>query len=327
MQKNHKEKYAPIVMFVYNRADHFQKTYHALKNCLEAKESVLYVFSDGAKNEAGAAKVQEVRNALRVVEQDGVFKEFHIVESPVNRGLANSVIAGVSQVINQYGNAIVVEDDCVVSPYFLKFMNTTLNTYKDNKKIGSIAGYTPVFDFPEFYKEDIFLTYRSCSWGWATWKDRWDRVDWDMSYMKEFYQNPVLISKMNSCGADRFIRLYRQTKGNSSSWSVRFGAQLVINDQYTIYPRYSYVSNIGCDASGVHSKAEDAESMRVDLSKAIENPNLIEVEYNPEIQQMMKKHYSSGAMSDFKRLAATIGIVLKERLKIRRHHRGRLWHD
>lgn len=315
MQENVKGNYAPIVMFVYNRADHFEQTYRALSNCPEAKESELFVFSDGAKSEAGAAKVQDVRNVLYAAKKEKAFKEFHIVENPINWGLAKSVIDGVTQVIEQYGTVIVVEDDCVVSPYFLKYMNDGLHIYGNNKKIGSIAGYTPVFHFPRDYTEDVFLTYRSCSWGWATWKDRWDTVDWDMSYMKDFYNNSVLIRKMNSCGADRFLRLYRQTKGNSSSWSVRFGAQLIMNDQYTIYPRYSYVSNIGCDASGVHSRTEDAESMRVDLSKAIEKPKLTEPEYDSEIQRVMKKHYSAGIVSDIKRFVATAGIVLKERLR------------
>lgn len=315
MQNSIENKYAPIVMFVYNRADHFEQTYQALADCPEAKESVLYVFSDGAKNEEGAAKVHEVRNALHAAEQEGRFQEFHIIESPVNKGLAKSVITGVTEVINQYGSAIVVEDDCVVSPFFLKYMNCALEAYKDNNKIGSIAGYTPVFAFPENYKEDIFLTYRSCSWGWATWKDRWDTVDWDMSYMKYFYRNPSLIRRINSCGNDRFLRLYRQTKSNSSSWSVRFGAQLVLNGQYTVYPRFSYVSNIGCDASGEHSRAEDAQTMQVDLCKAIKSPVLTEPKYNEEIQKTMKKHYSGGAVSDVKRLLATVAIMIKERLK------------
>lgn len=315
MQENSKMEYAPVVMFVYNRADHFEQTFRALAACPEAKDTKLYVFSDGAKSEAGAAKVQQVRDALHAAEREGAFAQMCIVESPVNKGLAESVIAGVSRVIEEHGSVIVVEDDCVASPFFLSYMNRALRAYGDDARIGSIAGYTPVFPFPQSFREDVFLTFRSCSWGWATWKDRWESVDWKMGYMQQFYRHPGMIRKMNSCGADRFLRLYRQTKGNSSSWSVRFGAQLVMNNQYTVYPRYSYVSNIGCDASGVHSRAEDAEAMRVDLSRAIAEPKLPSLEYNPEIQKNMKAHYSAGIASDFKRFAATAAIVVKERLK------------
>ena len=97
---------------------------------------------------------------------------------------------------------------------------------------------------------------------------------------------------------------------------MRFGAHLVKNNQLTVYPRYSYIQNIGCDASGVHSKAEDAEKMKVDLSKAIENPKFIKPYVDRDIQKLMKKHYSGGVVSDIKRNVATFGIVVKERLKM-----------
>lgn len=306
---------APIVMFVYNRADHFQQTYEALSNCIGATESELYIFSDGAKTEKDIPKVMEVRTALQRVANEGGFQNVHIVENETNRGLAASVIAGVTQVLEEYGSVIVVEDDCMPAPYFLSFMNQCLQEYEGKRKVGAIAGFAPPISFPDSFQEDVYFAYRSCSWGWATWKDRWEGVDWELKDMSDFYRNPTLIRKLNSNGMDRFIRLYRQTQGNGSSWSVRFGAHLVKKDQLTVYPRYSYIQNIGCDASGVHSQSEDAQKMRVDLSKAIESPRLTEPFVNNEIQKIMKKHYSAGIVSDIKRTIATVGIVLKERWK------------
>ena len=307
--------YAPIIIFAYNRADHFIQVYNALSACKEAKDSDLFIFTDGAKNEAGKEKVNEVRTAVAAIKDSGDFKSVTVAESPVNKGLAASIIAGVTEVINKYGKAIVVEDDCKVSPFFLSFMNNALDCYENNKKIGSIAGYTPMIDLPEDYKKDVFAAYRSCSWTWATWKDRWDGVDWELKYIKEFYKSPKLIHRLNSNGSDRFMRLYRQTKGNGSSWSVRFGAHLVKNNLITVYPRFSYNSNIGCDESGVHSKSEDNEKMRVDLSKSIEAPVLTDVEIDSRIQKIMKKHYSYGFVSEAKKFIATVLIVIKERLR------------
>lgn len=307
--------FAPIVIFVYNRADHFIQVYNALTACREAKESDLFIFSDGAKNESGAEKVNEVRAAVSAIKDAGDFKSVTVTESPVNKGLAASVISGVTEIINKYGKVIVVEDDCKVSPFFLRYMNKALDYYKDNKKIGSIAGYTPMITLPADYNKDVFAAYRSCSWTWATWKDRWDGVDWELKNIKDFYNSPKLIKKLNSNGSDRFMRLYRQTKGNGSSWSVRFGAHLVKNDLMTVYPVYSYNSNIGCDESGVHSKSDDAEKMRVDLSKAIENPVLTDIEIDKRIQKILKKHYSYGIVSEMKKFIATALILIKEKLK------------
>ena len=306
---------APIIIFVYNRADHFIQTYNALAACKEAKESELYIFSDGAKNEAGKEKVNEVRAAVAAIKDSGDFKAVTVTEIPVNRGLAASVIAGVTEVMGKHGKAIVVEDDCKVSPLFLSYINGALDYYENNKKIGSIAGYTPMIDLPDYYKNDIFAAYRSCSCTWATWADRWQNIDWELKDIGDFYRAPKLIRKLNSNGSDRFIRLYRQTKGNGSSWSVRFGAHLVKNDLLTVYPRYSYITNIGCDESGVHSKADDAEKMRVDLSKAIANPVFTEVEIDKKIQKIFKKHYSYGFISEAKKFIATVLIVIKNILK------------
>lgn len=302
-------------MFVYNRADHFHATYEALAACPEAKDCDLFIFSDGWKSEEGKPKVLEVRNAVAEAAEERKFRSVTVRESPENRGLAASVIAGVSEVIQTYGSVIVVEDDCCTSPHFLRYMNRCLRFFESDPKIGAISGYCPVFPFPETYTADLFLTYRSCSWGWATWTDRWSKVDWTKAGYQKLLTTPSLIRKLNSCGNDRFLRLYRQTKGNGSSWSVRFGAHLVLQDQYTVYPRYSYVQNIGCDASGVHSRAEDAESMRVDLSKAIPDPKMEKLTLQPAIQKAMKKHYSAGVLSDMKRFAAAVAIVCKERIK------------
>lgn len=307
--------YSPVIIFVYNRADHFTQVYNALAACKEAKDSDLFIFSDGAKNEAGREKVEQVRAAVAAIKNSDDFRSITVTESPVNKGLAASVIAGVTKVINEYGRAIVVEDDCKVSPFFLSFMNNALEYYANNEKIGAIAGYTPMLQLPSDYCGDIFAAYRSCSCTWATWADRWQGVDWELKDINDFYLSPGLIRRLNANGSDRFLRLYRQTKGNGSSWSVRFGAHLVKNDLLTIYPRCSYISNIGCDESGVHSKTDDAEKMHVDLSCSIENPVLTEVDIDGRIQKIMKKHYSYGFISEAKKFIATVLIVIKERLK------------
>lgn len=307
--------YAPIVMFVYNRADHFTQTYEALAKCPEAKNSILYIFSDGAKKDSAKPQVEQVRKTAKAFAERQNFQDVIITESPENKGLAKSVINGVTKVIDKHGSVIVVEDDCVPSLYFLSFMNNALQFYKNDSCVGSIAGYAPPIIFPKDYQSDVFAAYRSCSWGWATWKAIWTKVDWDLTYIQEFYQNPEMIRKLNSFGGDRFMRLYRNVVSNANSWSVKFGAYHIKENLLTVYPRYSYISNIGCDETGVHSKSSDAGKMRVDLSKAIPNPTLEKVTINPEIQKNFKKHYSGDRISDMKRFFAMKYIVLKEKRK------------
>ncbi len=304
--------YAPVIIFVYNRVDHFLQTYDALTKCPEAKFTDLFIFSDGAKNKNDFDKVESVRKAVAEINKRSDFKSVNITENSVNKGLASSVISGVTEVINKYNKVIVVEDDCSVSPFFLNYMNGALNYYSGNLSVGSISGYCPPVNLPYDYSNDVFSAYRSCSWTWATWLDRWENVDWKLKNISDFYKSPKLINKLNSNGNDRFMRLYRQTKGNGSSWSVRFGAHLVKNNQVTIYPRFSYTQNIGCDDSGVHSSKSDNDKVRVDLSKAIENPVFSDININKKIQKILKKHYSCGFISDIKKFVATVLIILKE---------------
>ena len=299
-------KYAPIVMFVYNRASYFMKTVDALAKCPEAEESELYIFADGPKNESDAVKVAQVRRAVRKEMAKRRFADIKLIERKSNIGLAANVIDGVTDVINKYGRTIVIEDDALASPHLLKFMNAALDYYEDIDHIGSIAGYTPAIEFPDNYKKDVFTAYRSCSFSWATWKENWENVDWELNHIKEFYNSPALIKKLNANGSDRFTRLVRQAKGIGSSWSVRFAADLVRNGKLTIYPRYSYVINIGVDADQIHNSIEDSDMNEIDLNRAIENFELEDPEINNDIQKALKKHYSGGGASDFKNLANTL---------------------
>lgn len=306
--------YAPIVMFVYNRADHFIRTFDALARCPEASESDLFIFSDGAKNDAGAAGVEAVRRAAKEKIALGLFKSAELIESPVNRGLAASVISGVTRVMDEYGRAIVVEDDCVASPYLLSFFDRALDYYEDDTRVGSIAGFTPAFDFPESFGDDVFFSYRSCSWGWAAYKRSWDGVDWEMKDAPSFFRDRKLMERFASGGSDRVLRLYRQSRGEGNSWSVRFGAHLVKNDMLTVYPRYSYIQNIGCDDSGVHSAAEDAKNMSVDLSLSLPRPEFTEPYIDPAVQKAFASRYSGGPVTELKRGLAAALITAKSRL-------------
>ena len=168
---------APIALFVYSRPWHTQQTIEALQKNVLASESDLFIFSDAPKNPEVDATVQEVREYIKTV--DG-FKSVSIVERDENFGLANSIIDGSTKIINNYGRTIVLEDDLIVSIDFLEYMNEALNRYEINKNIWSITGYSPNIENINSSK-DLYLSPRGSSWSWATWKDRWDIIDWKIT--------------------------------------------------------------------------------------------------------------------------------------------------
>lgn len=258
-------KLAPIVLFVYNRPYHTKKTVEALKKNRLSEESELIIYSDAAKNEEAQVPVNEVRSYIKTIFG---FKKITIIEREDNWGLANSILDGVSSIINKYEKLIVLEDDLVTSTSFLKFMNDGLNTFENREDIFSITG----FNFPETqlkipnnYKDEIYLSYRCMSWGWATWNDRWNKVDWDMKDFDKFSSDASKIKLFNRGGDDLFPMLKSQLDGKIDSWAIRFCFGHFVNNAYCVYPVKSLINNEGFDGSGVHCGVDKSNKFKNDL--------------------------------------------------------------
>jgi hypothetical protein len=241
----------PICLFVYNRLIETKRTVSALKNNYLAPQSELFIFSDGSKNEYDKEKVDTVRQYIKTISG---FKRVSIFEAPVNKGLANSVISGVTQIVGRCDSVIVIEDDLVTSPNFLDFMNQALSFYRDNLKIHSVAGYT--LELPSLinYPTDYYLGHRASSWGWGTWKNRWETVDWDVKAFQKFKNDPFQRIKFLRGGSDMFHMLNNQVKGKIDSWAIRWCFNQFQNDQLAIFPAKSKVRNIGFDINATHTK-------------------------------------------------------------------------
>lgn len=238
-------KYAPIALFTYNRADHTQRAVESLLQNAEAKDSDLFIFSDGAKNEKAIKGVEENREYIHTITG---FKSVTIVERKKNWGLANSLIAGITDVISKYGRVIVVEDDLILSPYFLKFMNDGLDKYKNDDRVGAICGY--IFPIEEKLPDNFFL-YFMHPWGWATWKRGWDLLNTDTKYLlrkMRFKTNKFNLG--GNCGS--YGNLYCQKVGLVDSWYIRFYASLFLEKKLILFPGKTMVLNRGCDGSGTH---------------------------------------------------------------------------
>lgn len=253
--------YAPIALFVYNRLEHTIKAVEALKNNELASESILYIFADGVKEHSTDEQknsVVAVRDYVRTITG---FKEIHHVFSDKNNGLANSIIKGVTNVVEKFGRVIVVEDDLVTNKFFLRFMNDALDFYNNDNRIFAVGGYNYNLEIPTEYKKDIYLSYRCQSWGWATWIDRWEKVNWNIDTYK-IIQNPTRYRIWKFCrgGQDLYPMLLSQADGKIDSWAIRFGYNMCINDAYCLLPVCSFVHNCGFDGSGVHCGSSSERS-------------------------------------------------------------------
>lgn len=243
---------APVVLFVYNRLDHTMNVIESLSKNILADKTDLYVFSDAAKTENGLEKVNEVREYIRKTDWRKSFQKVTVVEAEQNKGLAKSIIGGVTSILEEYGKVIVVEDDLILSPYFLQYMNGALDYYKDVPDIWSISGYSFPMKSLKNYPHDVFYSYRGCSWGWATWEDRWVKTDWEVKDYPDLMQSRQWQKRFNRGGGDLTGMLGMQMEGKINSWAIRWVFTQSNLDMYTVYPKNSYVLNDGCDGSGTH---------------------------------------------------------------------------
>jgi len=244
---------APIILFVYNRPVHTQQVLDALAKNKEAKDSLLYIYCDAAKKDTPSCDLEKINQVKIVVEKESRFKKIVIHKQTENKGLAQSIINGVTEVINKHQKAIVLEDDIVVSPTFLNYMNTALNYFGNKKEVFHINGFNNESNLQFFLKDTYFLHFMSC-WGWATWKDRWDKIILDHNY---FYQklkaNPKTFSKFNYDNALTFDRqLKANIDGKINTWAILWFSTVFFNSGLCLTPKYSMVENIGMDGSGVN---------------------------------------------------------------------------
>jgi len=247
---------APIALFVYNRPHYLIETLESLAKNYLAGESILYVFSDGPKSTSTELEIMKIDEVRLLIKNVKGFKEVIIQENKNNLGLAKSIISGVSKVLNIHKKIIVLEDDIFVSHFFLQYMNSALDMYKTSKKVLSIGSWN-FFSSKDNESETFFCPIPDTI-GWATWNDRWELFESDSSKLLAQLKKKNLIKAFNLFGAYNFSgMLLEQSKGNISSWAIRWQATAYLHNKLTLYSKYSFTNHIGIDDSATHSEGVD----------------------------------------------------------------------
>lgn len=239
---------APIVLFVYNRPEHTRRTLAALAANPLAIDSDLIIYADGPKKPEHAETVAQARKVARSASG---FKSVKWIEREENWGLARSIITGVSEVCFEHGRAIVVEDDLLVAPQFLTFVNQGLDRYANEQGVFQVSGY--MFPVPAQPSSDgLFLPLISC-WGWGTWQRAWSQFDTSAAGYAQLERDHELRARFNLDGKyDYFGMLKDQVEGKIDSWGVRWLLSVFLKGGLVLYPSSSLVQNAGVDGSGTH---------------------------------------------------------------------------
>jgi len=255
--------YAPIILFVYNRLDHTRKTVESLQNNTLAKFSDLIIYCDAEKDVNQRENVQSVRKFIHKITG---FKTIQIVENKENLGLAKSITLGITAVINDYGRVIVLEDDIITSPYFLQFMNDSLEAYKDNSKVWHISGWS--YPIPsDALGDTYFIRIMNC-WGWATWSDRWSQFNKNPKGLKESFNRKEITEFDMDNSRVFWPQVIANLKGEIDTWAIFWYATIFSKGGLCLAPTKTYTNNIGLDGSGTNCK-EDNSLTDMDMNQKI----------------------------------------------------------
>jgi hypothetical protein len=252
---------APIALFVYNRPEKTGDVLAALAKNPELADSHLFIFCDGPRSELGSEQNRQIEATRAVVRSFHCPGKSTIMQSPTNKGLAESIKSGISTVLETYDSVIVIEDDIKVSVGFLKYMNAALRTFEEEQKVGAICAYIPEAPLAWTLPETFFAHHFTC-WGWGTWKRVWTSLDWDASaLLRQIDASPSHRNRLNFDGRGYFYDHLRDNAcGILRTWAILFQSNLCLQEKLSLFPSQSLVQNIGCDGSGEHC-GPDTESL------------------------------------------------------------------
>ena len=253
--------HAPVVLFAYRRPDHLRRALDSLAANSGADRTALNIYCDGAKSEIDREAVEQVREIARGMQGSALFASVRVIERDHNIGLAASVISGVTQTLEDHESVIVMEDDLVVSPDFLEYMNQALELYVNNEQVISIHGF--MYSVPPVLPQTVFLRGADC-WGWATWRRGWEIFEPDsQKLLKELDKSPDR-AEFDFNGAFPYRQMLKdQAAGTIDSWAIRWYASAFLANKLTLYPGQSLVENIGQEGSGTHSESATSHEVTV----------------------------------------------------------------
>jgi hypothetical protein len=313
---------APIVLFVYNRPEHTRRTLAALAANPLAIDSDLFIYADGPKKPQHAEMIERTRAVTRAVSG---FKSVTMIERDKNLGLANSIIAGVSELCSARGRAIVVEDDLLVAPQFLTFLNLGLDRYADQPGVFQISGF--MFPGIRVKTECCFLPLTT-TWGWATWGRAWSYFDPDLSKIDILETNSDLRRRFDLNDSYSYFEMAKQQqRGEIDSWGIRWYLSTFLQNGLTLYPGRSLVRNIGVDGSGTHGAGHAELQDSTKLSEHIPNlrqmPDRLQVDFEclSAIEHLLRSMKPTGMRRWFGRYRQQFSLWLRLKLDLGERNR------
>lgn len=243
----------PVLVVGFNRPECLKEVFEQVR---KAKPQELFLALDYPR--VGRSDELKYQECKKIFDQVDWPCNVHRNYSTQNMGCRERMSSAITWAFETVDRLIIFEDDCVPEITFFRFCYELLEKYKDDSRIGMIAGCDEHFHVKnlELHGESYYFDRFASIWGWATWKRVWDKHDVNISYWPEFRKRFSLM--------DGFFRNKRATKNRmlytdllyekkAGAWAGCWATYLYRENMLCIHPSVNLISNNGC---GVSSRAD-----------------------------------------------------------------------
>ena len=295
-----------IAVFCYKRAAKLKVSVEALLKNPECADMEIIFFSDGAKSEKDLPGVAATR---AYIDSLTGFRKIHKHFREKNLSTGPNFQQGITFLCEHYDQFIVIEDDLVVTPNYIRFMLDSLAFYKNEKSVFTISGFA--FELNKAsYEYDTIIHKRFSCYGWASWSDRVRNVIWDKDKLTAIMKtSPDFKSRLDKEGMDLYRILKKQLNGSISTWDIQMQVHVAENQLRVVYPVISKTANIGFDN-------ESTNTFGVDYLKTVTDPghqrsfNFCSVNTEePSLIRQLRKPYSFPALATRKIINTVIKLT------------------
>ena len=244
---------SPVVFIIFNRPDVTKKTFDIIK---KVKPNNFIIISDGPRQhlENELHLVQKCRNIVSAVDWEcNVVK----IYSEINMGCMKRIVTGLNDVFRTFDKAVVIEDDCVPTVTFFKFMDWGLETFENKHNIGMISGSNLCSNEYEIEYKNGYSRFINI-WGWSCWKRTWLEHNTFLS-IYEVNNNLYSILKKYNFKFWQFLywkELLKFTIYKGSTWDFQLQYTFFKKDLLSVYPKYNLINNQGFDGSSTHTNID-----------------------------------------------------------------------
>ena len=273
-----KEK-APILLLTFNRPD---ETFEVLKSIKKYAPKQLFISSDGYRAHVSGEKELVIDLRKKILDFIDWNCDVKVKFYQTNLGCKKAVFNSINWFFNNVNSGIILEDDIIVDLDFFNFCFSMLKKYETSETIYSICGYNPISI--NIHNGSYFFSKYFFSWGWATWKNRWDKIDIDFEVYKKLDLQKLKIIYPSFLERKIRVKKYNDSINNkNSSWANPWVFTHHLHHACSVINNKNLVRNIGFSKlNSTHTKENFVDKIFMDkkahnISWPLTHPNKIKI--------------------------------------------------